>query len=120
MRWGSLRRYPKPPNRDGLRAFGAHNSLFLSPSYYSSPNLSPQFNIPRIANGSKQPPDPTPSTLCASFPDLRDLNCMGPLTYFPVIRPLVRLEIVKKIFFPIMPWDTLMPMQKIRLQALWV
>src|SRR6218665_693185 len=75
MRWGSLRRYLKPPNRDGLRSFGAHNSLFLSPSYYSSPNLSPQFNIPRIANGSKQPPDPTPSTLCASF--------LGPQLYGP-------------------------------------
>src|SRR6218665_705973 len=37
---------------------------------------------------SKQPPYPTPSVLCASFPDLRDLNCMGPLTYFSVIRPL--------------------------------
>src|SRR6218665_3204546 len=81
-RWGSLRRSPKPPSRDGLRAFGARNSLFLSPSYSSGPNLSPQFNIPRIANGSKQPLNPTPSTLCASFLDRRDLNCMGPLAMF--------------------------------------
>src|SRR6218665_2688219 len=85
---GGLTTLPKTPSRDGLRAFGARNLLFLSPSYSSSPNLSSQFNIPRIAYGSKQPPDSTPSTLCASFPGLRDLNCTGPLTYFLVIRPL--------------------------------
>jgi len=28
--WGSLRRSPRPPSRQGLRAFGACNSFFLS------------------------------------------------------------------------------------------
>src|SRR6218665_2175670 len=94
-RCGSLRRSPRPPSREGLRTFGARNSLFLSSlgPYILLPQIYPlpQFNIPRIANGSKQPPDPTPSALWASFPDRRNLNCMGPLTYFPVIRPLMIL-----------------------------
>src|SRR6218665_3606652 len=54
MRWGSLRCSPKPYSRDrnGLRAFGARNSLFLSPYYSSIPNLFPQSNIPRTATAS--------------------------------------------------------------------
>src|SRR6218665_3769071 len=61
---------------------------FLAPRILLAQIYPPQFNIPRIANGSKQPLNPTPSTLCASFPDRRDLNCMGPLVIFLVIRPL--------------------------------
>src|SRR6218665_1468487 len=63
-RWESLRRSPKPPSRDGLRAFGARNSLYLSPSYSSSPNLSSHFNIPRIASGSEQPQTPPLDKFC--------------------------------------------------------
>src|SRR6218665_1922758 len=74
---GELTTLPQAPSRDGLRAFGAPNSLFLSPSYSSSPNLFPKFSIHRIAIGSKQPQTPPLDTLClVSVPS-------GPQLYGP-------------------------------------
>src|SRR6218665_1977582 len=70
-RWWSLGRSPRPPSRDGLRAFGARNSLFLNPNILLVP-INP-------------PPNPT-------FLEpllLLDLNCMDPLTYFSLIRQLL-------------------------------
>src|SRR6218665_3961880 len=88
-RWGSLRRSPKPLVGMGVAPSALATRYILAPHILLAQIYPPpRFNIPRIANGSEQPPDPTPSTNCASFPDLRDLNCMGPLTYFLVIRPL--------------------------------
>src|SRR6218665_362744 len=85
---GELTTRPQAPSRDGLRAFGAPNSLFLSPSYSSSPNLVPKFNIHRIAIGSKQPQTPPLDTLCLvsghSGPQL-----YGPPYLFLVIRPQI-------------------------------
>src|SRR6218665_2556892 len=88
-RWGA---YDAPSDPLVGRGFGPSA---LATRYFLAPYIllaqiypPPQFNIPRIANGSKQPPDAHPSALWASFPDLWDLNCMGPLTYFPVIQPL--------------------------------
>ena len=39
LRLGSLRRSPRLPSRQGLRAFGARNSFFLSPLiFFYTPN----------------------------------------------------------------------------------
>ena len=73
---------PNPPVWMGVAPSALATRYILAPHILLAQIYPPQFNIPRIANGSEQPPDPTPSTNCASFPDLRDLNCMGPLTYF--------------------------------------
>src|SRR6218665_4163315 len=87
--WGAYDAPPNPLVGMGFAPSALATHYFLAPHILLAQIYPPQFNIHRIANGSKQPPDPTLSTLCASFPDLRDLNCMGPLTYFWVIRPLV-------------------------------
>src|SRR6218665_4224710 len=88
--WGSLRRSPNPLVGMSFAPSALTTRYFLAPHFLLAQIYPPQFNIPRIVNGSKQPPEPTPSTLCSSFPDLLDLNCRGPLTYFLVIRPLYR------------------------------
>src|SRR6218665_4143443 len=85
-RWRAYDTPPDPIVGKGFAPSAFATCYFLAPYILLAQiyPLPPQFNIPKIANGSKQPPDPTPSPLRVSFPDLRDLNCMGPLTYFPV------------------------------------
>ena len=41
MRWGSLRRSPRPSNRKRQRAFGARHSLFRVHFYISIPLSAP-------------------------------------------------------------------------------
>src|SRR6218665_1948643 len=70
--WGSLRRSPRPPSREGLLAFGNHN---FAPSALN-PSLAPQTKIP--APLAPQTQNPRTATVHESQFTMRFSNlCSG-------------------------------------------
>jgi len=95
-RWGAYEAPPNPLVRMGVAPSALATRYILAPHILLAQIYPPNSTFLESPIVLSNPQTPPPRKI-VSFPDLRDLNYLGPLTYFLVIRPLRTYTIERRL-----------------------